>query len=311
MDAMDGSVGFRVVVRGPEVLRAVETPGPALRVLADTWNAYEEAAARNVPILLYLGYERCGQCDRVQAELFTDPGFVEYCNANLVVLIGHCVRREIPIRPHSPVDEHGNFVPHTGLALADMEQVFTDFAYWRQGDIVPIPPEGLPFRISPGFYLLNPHRKHVRRWEDAWLVHDDAFHGHKTGASREHFLGLFRQAQQKLGRAQTRADYEAGKPGPDMTWEEPPADQALWNEARRRVEAVAAALKRFRADYGEYPQEFFWVLPYLPLGVLPYDPFGGKYLAYTRTEGGFRLTCLGADEAEGGEGVDADISLEG
>lgn len=58
MDAMDGSVGFRVVVRGPEVLRAVETPKSALRTLADTWNAYEEAAARNVPILLYLGYER-------------------------------------------------------------------------------------------------------------------------------------------------------------------------------------------------------------------------------------------------------------
>lgn len=311
MDAMDGSVGFRVVVRGPEVLRAVETPRPALRTLADTWNAYEEAASRNVPILLYLGYERCGQCDRVQAELFTDPKFVEYCNANLVVLIGHCVRREIPIRPHSPVDENGNFVPHTGLPLADMEQVFTDFAFWRKSDIVPIPPEGLPFRISPGFYLLNPHRKHVRRWEDAWLVHDDAFHGHKTGASREHFLGLFQQAQQKLGKAQTRADHEAGKPGPDMTWEEPPADQAMWNEAQQRVQAVAAALKRFKKDYGEYPQEFFWVLPYLPLHVQPYDPFGGKYLAYTRTEGGFKLTCLGADEEEGGEGIDADISLEG
>ncbi len=228
-----------------------------------------------------------------------------------MVLIGHSVRRELPIRPHSPVDENGNFVPHTGAPLSEMEQVFTDFAFWRDSDIVPIPTEGLPFRISPGFYLLNPHRKHVRRWEDAWLIHDDAFHGHKTGASRDHYLGLFAQAQRKLGPGQTRADHVAGKPGPDMTWEEPQADQAMWNEARQRVEAVAAALKRFKKDYGEYPEEFFWVLPYLPLHVLPYDPFAGKYLDYTRAEGGFTLTCLGADEEQGGEGVDADIILQG
>jgi len=58
MDAMDGSVGFRVVVRGPEVLKAVDHTTPALRTVTNTWNAYEEASARNVPILLYLGYER-------------------------------------------------------------------------------------------------------------------------------------------------------------------------------------------------------------------------------------------------------------
>ncbi|MHC4840336.1 MAG: formylglycine-generating enzyme family protein [Planctomycetota bacterium] len=56
MEAMEGSVGFRVVVT--EGLDALVDNGPKLRTLVNTYDAYEEAEARNCPIFLYLGYER-------------------------------------------------------------------------------------------------------------------------------------------------------------------------------------------------------------------------------------------------------------
>ncbi|MDC1142695.1 SUMF1/EgtB/PvdO family nonheme iron enzyme [Planctomycetota bacterium] len=56
MNAMEGSVGFRVVVT--EGLDALVDSGPKLRTFVDTYDAYEEAEARNCPIFLYLGFER-------------------------------------------------------------------------------------------------------------------------------------------------------------------------------------------------------------------------------------------------------------
>lgn len=56
MDAMEGSVGFRVVVT--EDLGALVENAPKLRTFVDTSDAYAEAEERNVPIFLYLGYER-------------------------------------------------------------------------------------------------------------------------------------------------------------------------------------------------------------------------------------------------------------
>jgi formylglycine-generating enzyme required for sulfatase activity len=58
MDAMEGSVGFRIMVRDAGVLSQFVATRPRMRVLTDTWAAYEEASYRNVPIFLYLGYER-------------------------------------------------------------------------------------------------------------------------------------------------------------------------------------------------------------------------------------------------------------
>lgn len=57
LDAMDGSVGFRVIVRDKAVIEKLAPPKTRLRTLADTTDALTEAAARNVPIFLYLGYE--------------------------------------------------------------------------------------------------------------------------------------------------------------------------------------------------------------------------------------------------------------
>ena len=42
---------------------------------------------------------------------------------------------------------------------------------------------------------------------------------------------------------------------------------------------------------------------------LPTDPWGSPYV-YERTDSAFRLFSLGADGAEGGEGLNADIRFE-
>lgn len=309
MDAMEGSVGFRVVVRDPAIVNMLAPPPSMLRVFTNTYDAYAEAGHRNVPILLYMGYERCGQCDRVQAQLFTDPAFVEYCNENIVVLIAHSTRAFNDL-PKTPIDDKGIFFAHTGARLAEMQEVWDDFSIMRTTRYVPLPDSVPLFVISPGLFLLNPHRHDVRDPQDAVLIGEEAFMGHKGGGDRDVFLRLFKEAQEKLGQGQSLADYQADQPSPETTWQPTPEDAAMWERAKRNMDLIAKALRKHKADYEEYPESVDELREYFTRGWLPQDPFAGDYFRYKRTEEGFELTCYGAGDIPGGEETpDKDIVI--
>lgn len=303
MDDMEGSVGFRVVASDPAVLKQFVVEKPKLRTFTNTLDAYMEAEERNVPIFLYQGYERCGQCDRVVAQLFTHPKFVEYCNANLVVLIGHNTR-DFNDMPKTPVTNDGIFFVHTGAKLADMQQVWWDFSLWREARYVPLPDSVPLFRISPGLVLLNPHRKQIRNPDDAVLMIDDQFHGMKGGGNVDWFIEQFKQAQTRLGQGLTLAEYVEGADSPETIWKPTPEDAALWEKASKDMQALAKALREFaKANDGRYPEAITDLRDYFPHGRLPQDPFLGDYFRYEVTEEGFTLTCYGAGDKPGGDEV--------
>lgn len=303
MDAMEGSVGFRVVVSDPGVLKQFTVEKPRLRTFTNTLDAYMEAEERNVPIFLYQGYERCGQCDRVQAQLFTHPEFVDYCNENLVVLIGHNTR-DFNDMPKTPVTNDGLFFVHTAAPLKEMQEVWWDFSLGREVFYVPLPDSVPLFRISPGLVLLNPHRKQVRNPDDAVLASDDTFHGHKGGGEVEFFLEQFRRAQAELGRGLTLAEYERGAEPPETTWRPTPEDAGLWRQALSRMTRLHDALTAHATEHdGDFPETLHELRDRFDNGRLPQDPFLGDYFRYEVTDGGFTLTCYGAGDIPGGEEI--------
>lgn len=102
-------------------------------------------------------------------------------------------------------------------------------------------------------------------------------------------------------------------------------DQARVTAAQSDLRNLANALDIYRLDNFQYPStdqglEALVQKPsgfpepknYNPEGYikhLPTDPWGSPYV-YERTERGFMLKSLGADGAEGGEGLNADILYE-
>ncbi|HEX7036363.1 MAG TPA: type II secretion system major pseudopilin GspG [Pseudomonadales bacterium] len=102
-------------------------------------------------------------------------------------------------------------------------------------------------------------------------------------------------------------------------------DQARVTAAQSDLRNLANALDIYRLDNFQYPSteqglEALVEKPdgfpepknYNPEGYiknLPTDPWGSPYV-YERTERGFVLKSLGADGAEGGEGLNADILYE-
>jgi type II secretion system protein G len=87
-----------------------------------------------------------------------------------------------------------------------------------------------------------------------------------------------------------------------------------------RVEAVAKAVERYRADCGEYPSAREglnalavdpgvegWHGPYLENGV-PLDPWRRPYIYLRSADSTPEILSYGADRKPGGEGFDADIS---
>jgi general secretion pathway protein G len=92
--------------------------------------------------------------------------------------------------------------------------------------------------------------------------------------------------------------------------------------ARVQVEELAAALDLYKLEVGRYPttrqglQALVeqpegvegWAGPYLKKRRLPNDPWGNTYqYRFPGQFSDFDLFSLGADNAEGGEGEDADI----
>ncbi|MHC4939387.1 MAG: SUMF1/EgtB/PvdO family nonheme iron enzyme [Planctomycetota bacterium] len=150
MDVAERSVGFRCAIKDPAPERATRKKGqPPTLKLAKSWDAaVAEATKRGVPIFLSLQYDTCGQCDRTRAQLFKDPRFVAYCNAKMVVAVGH--------RPGDAVDdpheehEDGSCSIYPGLKCHEHHAVF-NHAIMAVGR----------FQVSPGNFVLSPDGKKV------------------------------------------------------------------------------------------------------------------------------------------------------
>ncbi|MCB1858878.1 MAG: type II secretion system major pseudopilin GspG [Gammaproteobacteria bacterium] len=94
--------------------------------------------------------------------------------------------------------------------------------------------------------------------------------------------------------------------------------------AKLQIEQLAAALDLYLLDMGRYPRPdegirallengsgaANWRGPYLRKDEIPVDPWGNEYHYDLADKGsGYILYSLGADNAEGGEGENADIRL--
>lgn len=105
-------------------------------------------------------------------------------------------------------------------------------------------------------------------------------------------------------------------------------DQARATVAETDLRTIAASLEMYRLDNRSYPttEQGLAALaapPTLPpeppnwvqggyLRAVPTDPWGRPYVYLSPArEAGFELLSLGADGAEGGEGVDADVRVMG
>ncbi len=102
-------------------------------------------------------------------------------------------------------------------------------------------------------------------------------------------------------------------------------DQARITAAQSDLRNLGNALDIYRLDNFQYPstEQGLEALVSRPSGFpepqnynpdgyiknLPTDPWGSPYI-YERTSDGFALYSLGADGAEGGEGMNADIRYE-
>jgi general secretion pathway protein G len=95
--------------------------------------------------------------------------------------------------------------------------------------------------------------------------------------------------------------------------------------AKIQMQSFSSALDLFNLDAGRYPSTSegldalvhrtpsvaAWNGPYLKGGNVPMDPWNHPYIYRAPAEhGAFDIISLGADGAEGGSGVAADISLD-
>ena len=100
-------------------------------------------------------------------------------------------------------------------------------------------------------------------------------------------------------------------------------DQSKVQTAQTQIKMLRGALQAYRLDVGRYPTSAeglaalmkaprevsaFWTGPYLE-DELPLDPWRTPYRYESPADNlqGFALWSLGADSADGGEGVDADV----
>ena len=106
-------------------------------------------------------------------------------------------------------------------------------------------------------------------------------------------------------------------------------DQARVTVARTDLHTIAAALKMYRLDNGDYPttEQGLAALAHSPtsgpapanyaphgyLEQLPTDPWGRPYIYHAPGESGsgFDVSTLGKDGKPGGTGTDSDIDVSG
>jgi len=83
---------------------------------------------------------------------------------------------------------------------------------------------------------------------------------------------------------------------------------AKWETARAEMAEIQKAITEWSlSNNNEFPDSLDEIADRFPGGRTPIDPFKEPYL-YEKTEKGFRLTCLGADETEGGTDM-ADLDI--
>lgn len=217
MDVAEGTVGFRTVIRNADVITALGiNTKPVLQIMDDLEAAFEEAAKRNVPILLFLSFDTCGRSDRIRAEIFTDEKFIKYMNANCVVLAGN-----------SPGDasteqvdnDEGPSILYNGCDAAKIREVHDDICKYI--DLLRFPEAIWDHKISPGVFALNPHEDLFDDTTNMLLANEADFP--KNGEAVDVYLANMKKAQAALGKGQCRIDYIAGKEAPETTWE-PPED---------------------------------------------------------------------------------------
>ncbi|MCC6466599.1 MAG: formylglycine-generating enzyme family protein [Planctomycetes bacterium] len=212
----DGTVGFRLVIRDPAVIKALGGPAaPVLRCAEGVDAAFEEAAARNVPVFLFLSYETCGLSDRIRAQVFADPKFIEYCNEWAVVLVGGHPGdgASAPIEPAA-----GPSVLYPGCKAENVRKVFADLV--EVIDVRRFPEAIYNFKVAPGQFVLCPHEEMLDAPED--MIMDGEATMPKDGGDAGKYIAALKAAQAKLGTGQSRTDFAAGKPGPSTTWKPTP-----------------------------------------------------------------------------------------
>jgi formylglycine-generating enzyme required for sulfatase activity len=193
MEVADRTVGFRCVVR--EGVGLPTPPSEKLR-FAHSWrDAYTEAHERNVPLMLSLQYDTCGQCDRTKVGLFRDPKFVHYVNEHAVMALGH-VPGDASDDPH-PEDADGNCTLYAGLACHEHIDLFYEGLKRVEG-----------FVVSPGNFILDPRTDDESREPAKWILVDER-ELPKWGGGADIYVKKLEEAQQKLGAALSREEWLA------------------------------------------------------------------------------------------------------
>ena len=90
--------------------------------------------------------------------------------------------------------------------------------------------------------------------------------------------------------------------------------------ARVQIEALGTAIDLYKLEVGNYPEQLEdlvsrpsgsdrWNGPYLKKGSVPKDPWDREYqYTFPGEHGAYDLVSLGADNADGGEGENRDIT---
>lgn len=98
--------------------------------------------------------------------------------------------------------------------------------------------------------------------------------------------------------------------------------KARTKTARVQISNLSTALEYYQLDTGRYPSGSTglsalisappntqnWDGPYLKTRRVPDDPWGNPYIYQPGAGGNFVIKTLGADQREGGDGEDTDIS---
>ncbi len=185
MEVADRSVGFRCATDDPEPDRPTRAAEPreVLRLAGDFDAAVKEARERRVPIFLSLLHDTCGQCDRTREQCYRDPRFIAYCNANLLVVVGH-QPWDADDDPH-PARPDGTCPLYPGLTCRQHERLY---------------PRGLEvvgrFMTSPGNFVLHPDRCRKGAGKDAVLVPERDLP--KWGDAVDAYLAAFERARSAM-----------------------------------------------------------------------------------------------------------------
>jgi formylglycine-generating enzyme required for sulfatase activity len=184
-DVADRTVGFRCAMDDDEPQRPSRTAAaaPALKLATDFDAAVAEARKRHVPIFVSLLVDTCGQCDRTRTQLFRDPKFVEYCNQNLVVVVGHDPGDAFQ-DPH-PKAADGSCPLYPGLTCPQHEELFG-----RGLEVVG------RFVVSPGNFVLDPDKVKKGAGNDCILVREMELP--KWGNPVDAYLAAFERARQAM-----------------------------------------------------------------------------------------------------------------